>query len=359
MLKILDYYLLKRFLLNLTVALVAWIVIVLVVDVIENISRFLDQRATFRMVFLYYLYYIPYIISLILPVSMLLSALFTLSFSAQHNEVVAQLSSGISLYRILAPLFLLSLIISGLAGIFNETVVPVSSQRRLDIKRYEISKNPRPSEKTRTNIYIQESANRTLNARYFNGQTSEARNVSIKTFEGAVLKERLDADRMIWDKDHWKLSTGMVRRFSNGVEDIHAFKDSIFNEIRITPDELAVVQKSPEEMSYTELNNFIRELNELGADPRKWLVERHLKIALPMANFIVVLLGAPLASRKRRGGMGLNFGLSLMVSFIYFIIIRTGQVFGHQGQLPPLLAAWMGNFIFLTLGLYSLLSVRK
>jgi lipopolysaccharide export system permease protein len=359
MFKILDYYLLKRFLQNLFVALIAWIVIILVVDIIENMSRFIDQKATFRMVFLYYLYYIPYIISLILPVSMLLSALFTLSFSAQHNEIVAQLSAGISLYRLLAPLFMLSLVISSLAGVFNETVVPIASQRRMDIKRYEISHNPRPNEKTRTNIYIQESSNRTLNARYFNGQTNEARNVSIKTFNDAGLTERLDAERMTWTKDHWLLKSGSVRRFANGSEQLFLFKDSTLSNIRITPEQLAVVQKNPEEMSYNELVGFIAELNELGADPRKWEVERQLKIALPMANFIVVLLGAPLASRKRSGGIGLNFGLSLMVSFIYFIIIRTGQVFGHQGQLQPMLAAWLGNLIFFTLGLYSLLAVRK
>ena len=88
-------------------------------------------------------------------------------------------------------------------------------------------------------------------------------------------------------------------------------------------------------------------------------MERHLKISLPFASFIVVLIGAPLASRKRRGGMGFNFGVSLLVSFTYFIVIRTGQVLGHQGILEPLLAAWLGNLIFLSIGLFSLLAIRK
>lgn len=359
MFKILDRYIIRRFLINLFIAVITWIVIVLVVDIIENVSRFIDQNAALSDVLLYYIYYIPYIISLILPVSMLLSALFSLSVLAQHNEVVAQLSAGISLYRLLLPLFLLSLLISGLAGVFNETIVPVSSQRRLDIKRYEISKNPRPTERTRSNIYVQDNVNRTFSAHFFNGQTNEARQVSIKSFNGSALVERIDAERMIWKNDQWQLVKGTVRRFTNSSELISTFKDSLLADSRIKPEQLAVMQKSPEEMSYVELNDFISELQMLGADPRKWLVERHLKIALPFANFIVILLGAPLASRKRRGGIGLNFGLSLMVSFIYFIIVRTGQVFGHQGQLPPFCAAWMGNLIFLTLGIYSLLAVRK
>ena len=75
--------------------------------------------------------------------------------------------------------------------------------------------------------------------------------------------------------------------------------------------------------------------------------------------FIVVLIGAPFASRKRRGGIGLSFGLSLLISFTFFIIIRFGQVLGHQGTLEPFFAAWLGNLIFLSLGLISLFSVRK
>jgi lipopolysaccharide export system permease protein len=103
----------------------------------------------------------------------------------------------------------------------------------------------------------------------------------------------------------------------------------------------------------------IGELQQIGGDARKWIVDLNLKIAMPFANFIVVLLGAPLASRKKRGGAGFNFGISLMISFIYFILIRTGQVLGHQGTLTPILAAWLGNLVFISIGLYTLLSVRK
>lgn len=359
MLPILDRYLLKRFLINLTIAIVTWIVIFLVVDIIENISKFIDKDATFRLVALYYIYYIPYIVSLTLPVAMLLAALFSMSIFAQNNEVVAQLSAGISLYRILLPLFLAALLISVAAGFFNETVVPEANQRRLDIRRYDIFRNVRPTEKSRSNIYIQDSANRTITVKFFNGRSNEARNISIKTFEGSFLKERIDAAKMTWKSGKWLLRKVNIRYFSSEAESLSTTADTVLSDLRVEPEQLLEIQKKPEEMSFTELNKFIGELQAIGADPRKWYVERHLKIALPFANFIVVLLGAPIASRKRRGGMGLNFGLSLLVSFIYFIIIRTGQVFGHQGTLNPFLAAWIGNLIFLSLGIAALLSVRK
>ncbi len=359
MLKLLDQYLLKRFLINLLVGVLTWILIFLVVDVIENISRFIDQHASVHQVVMYYVYYIPYIISLTLPVAMLLAALFSMTSLAQHNEIVAQLSAGISLYRILAPLFILAFLISIGAGIFNETIVPEANQRRWDIRRYDIEKRTRPRYKTRSNIFIQESNNRTISLKYFNGRSNEGRQVSIKTYDGSRLTERIDASRMLWKDGAWLLRQGRVRRFSENGETLTVFKDSLFTNLDVEPEELAIEQKKPEEMGYADLTRFINDLRAIGADPRKWVVEQQLKLSLPFANLIVILLGAPMASRKRRGGMGLNFGISLMISFIYFILIRVGQVLGHQGTLSPFLGAWFGNFVFLALGLYSLFTVRK
>ncbi len=357
--KLLDRYLLKQFLINLAIGVITWILIFLVVDVIENISRFIDQHATFHQVVLYYVYYVPYIISLTLPVAMLLATLFSMTSFAQHNEIVAQLSAGVSLYRILTPLFIVAFVISLGAGIFNETVVPEANQRRWDIRRYEIEKRTRPQFKSRSNIFIQEKNNRTINLKYFNGRNNEGRQVSIKTYDRSRLVERIDAVKMIWKDGAWQLKQGRVRRFSKSGETLTTFKDSLFTDLNIEPDELAIVQKKPEEMGYMDLVRFINDLRAIGADPRKWVVERHLKLSLPFANLIVILLGAPMASRKRRGGMGLNFGLSLMISFIYFILIRVGQVLGHQGVLSPLLGAWLGNLVFLSLGLYTLFTVKK
>jgi len=105
---VLDKYVLKKFIINLFISIVAFVMIFLVVDLIENIDKFIDRDAEVSIVFFYYIYYIPYIINLTLPISMLLSCLFTLGSMSQHNEIVAQKSAGISLYRIFTPLFVLA-----------------------------------------------------------------------------------------------------------------------------------------------------------------------------------------------------------------------------------------------------------
>jgi len=359
MFKLLDIYLIKRFLLNLGIAIVTWILIFLIVDIIENISRFIDQKASFEQFAFYYIYYIPYIISLTLPIAVLLSTLFSLSTMAQNNEIVAQLSAGVSLYRTLRPLFFIAILISVAAGFFNEFVVPQANQNRMDIMRYDVQHKTRPSQKSRSDIYLQESTNRTINLKFFNGKENLGRNVSIKTYHNSMITERIDAERFQWQDSVWLLKKGNVRIFNGHAEKFQLFQDTVLSDLQVEPNELLLLQKKPEEMSYSELIHFIDDQRSIGADIKKWLVDRHLKLSMPFASFIVILLGAPLASRKRRGGVGFNFGNSLPVSFSYFIIIRTGQVCGHQGHLEPLLAAWLGNLIFLTIGLYALLAVRK
>lgn len=355
----LDIYILKKFSTNLLASIGGWIVLFIVINMIEKIAAFIDYNATLSQFLMYYVYFIPQIIHLTLPIAVLIAVLFAVSALAQNNEIVAQLSAGVSLNRILFPLFIGGIIISVLAGLFSEYVVPPANQKRLNLYNYEIKNAPRNSGLYRTDIFVQDANNRTINIKTFNGQRNEGTQVSIQRFSGAHMVERIDAKKIIWQDNKWLLRDVRMRSFVGEDEKIRHLKDTVITDSQIKPVNIVRVKKKPEEMSYAELNVFIDELNSIGANPRTWIVERHLKIALPFANFIVVLIGAPFASRKRRGGAGLSFGISLLISFAFFIIIRIGQVLGHQGSLEPLLAAWLGNIIFFLIGLYFLFSVRK
>ncbi|MFC2088545.1 LPS export ABC transporter permease LptG [Calditrichota bacterium] len=356
--KLLDKYLIKKFLFDLLFGISAFIAIFLIVDLIENIDKFIDKKATAIQVILYYIYYIPHIISLTLPVGMLLATLFSIGNMTQHNEIVAQKSAGVSLYRIFMPLFITAFVISIFAGLFSETVVPWASQRKYDLYRYDIKKNPRTIGKNRNNIYIQDTANRKTSIGFYNGRTNEAQKVSVLYFDGAVLLKRIDAQTMKWDNQKWTLRNIVERSFEDSLEEVISYPELIIDDLRFKPENLMELQKMPEEMSYTELDEFVDEMQSIGSEARKWLVELYLKISYPFANFIIVLFGAPLAARKRRSGTAVGVGISLLVCFIYFLFIRTGQVFGHQGTLSPFLGAWFGNIIFAVAGLFTLIKAR-
>ena len=137
------------------------------------------------------------------------------------------------------------------------------------------------------------------------------------------------------------------------------YEELIKDDLNFKPENLLELQKAPEEMSYLELQKFIKEMTIIGAEVRKWIVELYLKISYPFANFIIILFGAPIAARKRRSGTAVGICISLLVCFIYFLFIRMGQVMGHQGTLDAWLGAWLGNLIFGVAGIYTLFTAKK
>lgn len=358
---ILDRYIIRKFFVILFFTSMAFIVIFIVVDLIENLDRFLNSNAAFSDAVLYYLYYIPYIVTLTLPVNMLLSSLFSLGSMAQHNELIACLTAGVSLYRLVTPILVLAMMVSVGAGLFSETVVPRSNRARLDLWRYDIRKEPRDQGRSRSQITLQDVGGRQLNIQYYDGRRKTANRINVVTIERNEVTRRVDAREMRWSEDRsgWMMEGVVERTFTDSGEAV-TYRDTLwYDQTRIHPEDLQELQLKPEEMNYAELERFVAGMRSLGADARKWLVDLYMKISYPFANFIIVLFGAPLASRKRRSGPALGFALALLISFVYFLFMRSGQVLGHNGTLDPLLGAWIGNIVFGIGGIVMMFTARK
>lgn len=361
MIHILDKYLIKKFLIILFFNILAFIVIFVVIDLIENLDKFLSFHASFGQVFLYYIYYIPFIIVLTLPISMLLSSLFALGSMAQHNEIIAMKSSSLSLYRILFPLFLIALLISVIIGFAGETILPETNRARLDIYRYDIKKESRQITGARNQIAIQDGKNKQIFIQLYETRKQRAHKVNIIQAENNKIDLRLDARFMQWDSNNnnWILIDVTKRVLSDTSEIVTKYDTVKYTSSNITPEDLLDLEIQPEEMNYMELNRFVDKMIALGADARKWLVDLYMKISYPLANFIIVLFGAPLAAQKRRSGPALGFAIALLISFIYFLFLRTGQVLGHKGDLDPWLAAWIGNIVFGVGAIIVMIKVKK
>ena len=356
--KILDKYITKRFLQILSFAILAFISIFLIVDLIENLDTFLNNNFPTLIVAEYYLNYIPFIIVLVLPVAMLLSALFSIGGMARQNEIVAMKAAGISLYRIFLPVLIISIFISLVSMAVANTLVPYSTQRQAEIQ--DEYKRNKPRSKRLSNIYIRDEQGRRISMRYYNIVTKVGNTVSIRQFDGNSLRSRIDARRITWQDSVWLLHDGYERIFSGDKEIATPFKKRVLWGSSLLPEKIAKILKRPEEMSYGELKDFIEEVKRNGGNPNRWRVDLYLKIALPFANFIIVLFGLPLSSSQtRRSGAAKGFGISLAVTFIYFGILKTTQAMGHNDKIEPLLAAWFANIIFGLLGVIILLRARK
>ncbi len=357
-----DRYALRQFVVTCLFSLAAFTAIFLVIDLMENLDDFIDKAAPAGIILTYYIYFMPEIIKLMLPVGVLLSALFTTGRLSAHNELIALKSGGVSLYRFMAPFIVLAVGLSAFAIWFNGWVVPATNQKKFSIARSYFHKYLENTSKA--NIFIQDSRDRILSIGIYDDLRSTAIRVSIQEFDPAdpsVMSARYDAFEMRWNPGpgNWTLLSGTERKFTPGGEIQTAFQEKTLPAMKFSPDDVRKKQQKPDEMDYNELGDFIDHQRSAGQDVSRWLVDYYGKIAFPFANLIVVIFGIPFAAIKRRSGLGVEFGIALAICFLYMIFMKVSQAFGYNGDMDPLLTAWLANLIFLLGGGLTLWYVPK
>lgn len=359
---LLDRYIIRQFIVTALFALAAVTVIFVVIDAMEKLDNFIDRQATTAVVAQYYLYFIPEIIKLITPVAMLLASLFVTARLSTQNELTAMKSSGISLYRLMVPYLAVALLVTGASVYFNGWIVPVANKAKLTIERRYLGSGSMNARST--DLYIQDSPTRIISLGFFDDGRSFGGRVSIQEFSDTnltVLTGRIDASGMAWDTtaQEWILKNGTQRWFAGGKERMDRFGVRSAGRLHFTPDDLRKKQEKPDEMDYYTLKEFIGNQQRAGQDVNRWLVDFYSKISFPFATVIVVLFGVPFSSVKRRGGVGVQLGISLLICFIYLIFMKVSQVFGYNGDVNPLLTAWMANIGFFVAAIVVMLRVKK
>lgn len=348
--KLLDRYIVRQFVVTALFSLVAVLIIFLVIDAMEKLDDFIDHDAPLGIIVRYYISFMPEIIKLITPVAILLSSLFVTARMTTQNELTAAKSSGVSLYRFMVPYVVVALVVSVGAVYFNGWVVPLANKHKLGIERQYLQKNVIAA--SRANIFIQDSPTRILTIGFYDDGRGVASRVSVQDFsdvDPTVLAARIDAATMSWDSTsrQWILHRGTRRTFIDGKETIAEFLSQPAGNLHFNAEDLRKKQQKPDEMDYVELGEFIENQRRAGQDVARWLVDFHSKVSYPFASLVCVLFGVPFSSIKRRGGVGVQFGISLLICFVYLIFMKVSQVFGYNGDINPLLTAWLANIIFL------------
>lgn len=357
--KILDRYVLRETLASLVAGLVFFVAVFIVVDVFEKMDTFLDNHVPAGTVALYYAMSVPGIALQVLPMAMLLSSLLALGQLSRGNELTAMRTAGLGPGRIAAPLLGLALLVSGLAFVVNEMVIPDLNARRLRLYRVEIRKENADDVQVRMNLAHLGAGGRTFLIRTYNIAAKEMREVVIQEVRDNALVGRIDAESGMWQGGRWVFHNGYTRRFGKDGETAAQFNELTIPGLKERPEDFAEGEEDPRGLSYWALRNYIDRLHQSGSRVQKYLVELYLKISFPLTNTIVVLIGVAFALRNRRGGLAIAFGLSVFISFVYYALIRTGQALGHNGALHPMLAAWLGNLVFGALGLELFRRARR
>lgn len=353
--KLLDRYVARQFLGTCGLLLLGLPFLFVVIDVTDNLDRHLEAGVSGAAIGRSYLYQLPQFVFFAFPISALIGTVFTIGNMTRHQEIAAAKAGGISFGRIVAPIVALAALLSVVALGLGE-LIPVTNRLQLET----LGRSEQFTD-LRTNFVFQTERGRTLSVRRLDREQGEMTGVVVEQQRGergAGMHET--AERAVWaEEGGWKLENGYLRLFgTDGRESVFRFAGSSIPSLRETPEELLAEPREPEEMRYTEMSRFIRAIERSGGDPRSLRVERAQKIALPLAVFVIVLFAAPLATSSQRGGAAYGIGISLAVTIIYLLLFRVGEAVGSSGAIPPTLAAWMPNLIFLGAGIVLLSRVR-
>ena len=360
-LKILNRYLAREYGKILFFGLGAFVSIYFLVEFIGRLEDMAQHGTELYYLFLYFVYKLPAIIYQVLPFAILLSSIVTITLLGRNNELTAIKSCGISLYRLSVPLLMLGLLFSFFSFLGNEFLLPYTNHQADQILRVKIKKRiPRGVFKN-TKIWYRGEDNTIWHIQLLAPAGKVMRGVTLLKFdEQEWLKERVDADRVEWKDKRFMFLSGYARNFSpDGSMQSHYFSQrEVYSTEQI--EDFRIVQKTPEQMSFRELYGFVQKLRINGFDATAYTVDMHSKLSLPMACLIMVIVGIPFSLRSSRsGGLPLGIIFSLFLGFAYWLLYFIGISLGHAGRLPPLVAAWSTDILFLAVAIYLILSDRQ
>lgn len=345
-LKIIDKYIILKFLGTFFFAIALIVLIAVVFDVSEKLDDFIEKKATVSVIlFDYYLYFIPYFVNLFSPLFVFIAVIFFTSKMASNTEIVAILNMGVSFRRFLVPYMMGALVIALVSLLFNHILIPPANKKRLEFENIYINS---PFRHTGRNIHIQTRPGTFIYFENYNNENDVGYRFSMEKFDNGKMNYKLVSEYIKWDstKQHWTVHNYFIRNI-DGLNETIRSGTSFDTTLNFLPSDFGKRLTNIETLNYFELNRFIKEEKLKGSDYMEfYLVEKYKRTSLPFATFILTLIGVGIASRKVRGGIGTHIGAGLLLSFSYIMFMQIANTFATYGELPVLLAVWIPNIIY-------------
>lgn len=357
--KIIDLYIIKKFLGTFILSMAMIILIVVVFDISEKIEDFISKEAPLKAIIVdYYFNFIPYFVNLFSPLFTFIAVILFTSKMATRTEVVAILSSGVSYYRILFPYMVSAAFIAVLSFYMSNFVIPQANKKRVDFENQYILNRFYNRDR---NIHIQLSPGNYIYLERYDTDENKGYKYSMEKFNDGELTYKLIADNIIWDSvaKSWRINNYFIRTIDGARETIEQGKylDTV---LAFTPKEFGRKDNTVATMDYNELDAFIQSERLKGADNIEFYeLEKYRRIAFPFATFILTLIGVSIASRKVRGGIGLHIGLGIFISFSFIMFMQVSNTFAAGGLVSPALAVWIPNIIFSIVAYVLLRTAQK
>lgn len=272
---------------------------------------------------------------------------------AYNSEIIAILASGVSYKRLMRPYMVASGVIALMSWILGNFVIPSATEARVNFRNRYIDNEFVNVDK---NIHRQLEPGMYVYMQSYNNKYDVGYKFSIDKFDGKKLVKKLMAESIKWDRDKkkWTIQNYYLRDMSGPQEVVTTglVKDTT---LRMLPSDFGQQNCKEETMGYFQINNYIADLKLRGVDNvARYEQEKYRRTAGPISTFILSVIGVSLASRRMRGGLGVQLGIGLLLSFSYIMFMQVSTIFAVKVGFNPLLAVWLPNFIYagIAIGLY-------
>lgn len=361
MLTILDKYILKRYLGTFTVMLLMFIPIGIIIDVSEKVNRMIENKVPFGKIAQYYLDFTIYFANLLFPIFLFLSVIWFTSKLANNSEIIAILSSGISFTRFLRPYIIGATVVSVFALIMSVFLVPSASAGFKNFRYTYLIGGGQSEMRDNSDVFRQTSKDEYIFVTSFNEVSKMAFDFSMEKFDNDKLKYKLTAGRIKWNEKEknytlFNYTKRKVGAFGDIIESGEK-KDTIFN---FDLEDLTPVVYIAETLPLTELHKFIdKEKSRGSSNINVYLVVLYKKYSIPVSAFILTIIAVSVSSMKRRGGMGTNLAIGIILAFAFVFLDKIFGVLAEKSTAPPLLAVWTPNIVFGLLAIYLLRNAKR
>lgn len=352
MIKILDRYILYKFLTTFLFVVGILVSIVLIITFSERNESFIKNDVPAGEILQYFLAYAPFIANMISPITVFIAAVFVTSKLAQHTEIIAILSGGVSYPRMLRPFMVGSVIIAIVSFVFTGWIIPDANKFRVDFELKYFEKEFNFSSR---NVHFKVSPTSYVYLRSYDSRRDVAYGFTLEEIKNKEVEYKFAAREIRWDtlRTAWVAKDWNLRRFE-GTKEIYTYKnaDDTLLTINMEPDDFGNLNSYEQTLTIPELEDYIAELQMKGADNIPiYEIEKLVRYMTPFAAIILTFIGVILSSRKTRGGVGFQIALGFLIAFIYILLFIAAKSNAETGSSNPIFAIWLPNMIFTFVGL--------
>ena len=350
-LKRIDTYIIMKFLGTYFFSISLILSIAVVFDLTEKLDNFFEHDAPLKaIIFDYYLNFIPFYMNMFSPLFTFIAVIFFTSKMATNTEIIAILASGVSFRRLMLPYFLSAAVISSISFVVGGFIIPPANKKMLNFEDKYIRKFKTDNAR---NVQMEVEKGVIMYIERYEILNNTGYRFSLEKFDGKTLVSRLTAQTISWDSAYkWKITDYLQRDFHGMRESISmgASKDTT---IMVQPEEFFITSQEAAQMNNIQLRRYlIKQKNRGIGNIQAFEDEYYKRYSMPLAAFIMSLIGVSLSSRKVRGGMGLHLGVGLALSSLYILFSTMSTTFSVSGEMSPFAAVWLPNLVFLIIGIY-------